>query len=132
MNATFANPSWLTVLYDARCEMCTRARRWLELEPTFVPLRFIAAGSPGARAAYPALDPRDTLREITVVDDRGHVYRGAKAWVMCLWATRRFRERALGLTSPELWPIAKRIAHWVSERRHRFGRLGAWLIDLID
>ncbi|MBK7643357.1 MAG: DUF393 domain-containing protein [Planctomycetes bacterium] len=43
----------LTVLYDAQCGLCRRARRWLEAQPAYVPLEFVAAGSPAARA-FPA------------------------------------------------------------------------------
>src|SRR5690348_3839452 len=72
----------LTVLYDARCALCIDARRWLEAQPKFVRLRFLPAGSPGAAARFPELNPADTLHDITVVDDAGNVYRGPKAWAM--------------------------------------------------
>jgi predicted DCC family thiol-disulfide oxidoreductase YuxK len=113
----------LTVLYDAGCRLCRSARLWLEAERQLVPLEFIAAGSPEARRCFPHLDPGDTLADLTVVSDAGEVWRGAKAWVVCLWALAEHRERAFALATPELWPLARRFIAWISQRRHRLGRL---------
>ena len=89
-----------------------------------MPLRFIPAASGAARRRFPLLDPAETLRDITVVDDAGRVYRGPKAWVMCLWATREHRARALSLAQPTLWPLAKRFVAWVSTHREALGGVG--------
>ena len=118
----------LTVLYDASCALCSDARKWLEAQPTFVRLRFVAAGSKAAAAMFPELNPGDTLRDITVVDDTGKVYRGPKAWAMCLWATRGYRAWSQRLTSPELWPMAKRLIAWVSRNRGTLAPAGGWLL----
>jgi len=118
----------LTVLYDASCAVCRDARAWLEPQPKFARLRFVAAGSPTAAAMFPQLNHAETLQDITVVDGSGQVYRGAKAWAMCLWATRSFREFSLKLTSPELWPLAKRMIAWVSRNRGRLARPGGWAL----
>ena len=117
-------PRSLTVLYDAGCPLCRSARQWLTQQATYVPLRFIPAGTPRATRAFPQLDPAETLRDITVVDDGGRVYRGAKAWVMCLWATRRHRERAISLATPAMWPLAKRFVSWVSTHRRELAGPG--------
>jgi predicted DCC family thiol-disulfide oxidoreductase YuxK len=117
-------PRELTVLYDAGCTLCRSARAWLQGQPTYLPLHFVPAGTPRAARLFPRLHPEQTLREITVVDDRGRVYRGAKAWVMCLWSTRAHRERALSLAKPALWPLAKRFVAWVSTHRAELGGVG--------
>lgn len=117
-------PRLLTVLYDADCSLCRSARAWLERQPVHVPLRFVPAGSAHAVRLFPALDQRQALRDITVVDDRGKVYRGAKAWVVCLWATREHRERSRTLAKPALWPLAKRFVTWVSTHREGLAGLG--------
>jgi predicted DCC family thiol-disulfide oxidoreductase YuxK len=114
----------LTVLFDATCALCRDARAWLEREPAYVRLRFIAAGSPTALARYPNISAADARKDITVIDDEGNVYRGAKAWVMCLWATQRYREWALTLVTPALWPSAKRLVHWVSANRSHLAVAG--------
>lgn len=121
-------PRRLTVLYDGKCALCLSARRWLREQPLLVPLRFVPAGSPTARTLYPALDHGSTLTDITVIDDRGRIYRGAKAWVMCLWATRAHRARAISLTRPAMWPLAKRFIAWVSTNRRSLGGIGSMLL----
>jgi predicted DCC family thiol-disulfide oxidoreductase YuxK len=111
----------LTVYYDAGCELCMRARRWLERQPAFVPLRFVPAGSAAARASCP-LEPADMLERLTVVGSDGSVYRGEKAWIMCLWALRGYRSWAMSLSHELLLPVARRFCAFVSRNRYRFGR----------
>ena len=107
----------LTVLYDARCQLCRKARSWLEGQPKYVPLEFVPAGSEEAWRLFPDLDHASTLRDLTVVGSGGELYRGAKAWVMCLWALREYRETALKLSTPETMPMARRLIAWVSRNR---------------
>ena len=111
----------LTVLYDARCKLCRRARRWLEAQPSYVRLDFDAAGSELARRRYPALEHSATLQELTVVSDTGEVYSGAHGWLMCLWALRDYRAWSLRLSSPDMLPLARRVVLWVAQNRFRFG-----------
>ena len=110
----------MTVLYDSGCALCCRARRWLQAQPQYVALEFVGAGTDRAKEKFPFLDPEDTLTEITVVADGGGVYRGAKAWLMCLWATRKHRGWALRLASPAMLPSVRRFVDWVSRRRHGY------------
>jgi predicted DCC family thiol-disulfide oxidoreductase YuxK len=117
----------LTVLYDTTCDLCRSARVWLEGQPKYVPLTFIPAGSPLAKRRFPEIDAASTLRDLTVIDDQGAVYRGAKAWLMCLWALRDYREQALRLASPTVMPAARRFISMVSRNRRRLGVLGLLL-----
>ena len=109
----------LTVLYDANCALCCRARNWLGQQGQLVPLRFVAAGSAAARDLFPDLDHESSLAELMVVDDRGYVYQGAKAWVMSLWALDDYRSLASTLSAPEAMRWAKRVAGAVSANRHK-------------
>ncbi len=109
----------LTVLYDAQCEVCRRARAWLERQAQYVPLEFVAAGSDEARARFPGLDARRTLEEVTAVGDDGAVYRSAKAWVVCLWALVDYRRLSLKLARPRLLPRAERFVARRARRRRR-------------
>lgn len=113
----------LTVLYDPRCAVCRRARAWLEKEPKYVPMAFVPAGSPRARELFPDLPAESSLGELTVVGDDGSVYRGAKAFITCLWALRDYRAWSLRLASPELLPSARRFFVWFSEHRFTIGKL---------
>jgi predicted DCC family thiol-disulfide oxidoreductase YuxK len=116
----------LTVLYDIRCALCRRARAWLDDQAKYVPLEYVAAGSQEARQRFPGLDHENTLVDLTVVGMNGEVYHGAKAWIMCLWALKKYRGTALRLATPELMPSAKRVIAWVSRNRFRVGTDLAW------
>lgn len=109
----------ITVLYDKRCSLCSRAREWLEHQPKYVEVKFIAADSNEAHYQFPVLDHQQTLTELTVISDNGLVYVGEKAWVMCLWALQEYRDLAVTLSTPELFPIARRMILWVSNNRHK-------------
>ncbi|MEU1277760.1 DCC1-like thiol-disulfide oxidoreductase family protein [Streptomyces sp. NPDC005805] len=97
----------LTVLYDAGCPLCVHIRNWLLRQPRLVPLRAVAANSEAARARYPELDHTRTLSEITVIGDRGQVWTGQAAWVVCLWALTEHRPRAHWLATPAGAPFVR-------------------------
>lgn len=109
----------LTVLYDAGCRLCRAARRWLSRREQLVPLRFVPAGSPGARQRFPGLDHPTTRRVVTVVADTGQVWTGDSAWLTCLWALTAYRGLAHRLASPRLRPLAGRIVSTASQIRDR-------------
>jgi predicted DCC family thiol-disulfide oxidoreductase YuxK len=111
----------LTVLYDARCGLCSNARRWLEGQPQIVPLELLAADSEEARRRYPTLAEAEP-EELVVVSDEGDVYRGPHAWIVCLWALQDYREWSFRFARPALLPMARGIVEWVSTRRHRLSR----------
>ncbi len=111
----------LTVLYDARCNLCSHLRAWLEAQPAYVQLAFVPAGSQEARRRFPALDPAVTTSELTVIGDDGAVYSEAKAFLMCLWALCDYRAWSLRLSAPDMLPLARRVILWVAQNRFRFG-----------
>ncbi|MEU3303227.1 MULTISPECIES: thiol-disulfide oxidoreductase DCC family protein [unclassified Streptomyces] len=97
----------LTVLYDAQCPLCVHLRHWLLRQRQLVPLDLVPAASQEARRRFPDLDHESTLREITVIGDRGQVYRSTAAWIVCLWALAEHRPRAHWLSTPAGAPFAK-------------------------
>ncbi|MFD7442346.1 thiol-disulfide oxidoreductase DCC family protein [Streptomyces sp. NPDC059909] len=97
----------LTVLYDAQCSLCVHLRHWLIRQPQLVPLDLVPAASDEAGRRFPGLDHESTLREITVVGDRGQVYRSTAAWIVCLWALAEHRPRANWLATPAGAPFAR-------------------------
>ena len=111
----------LTVLYDARCNLCSHLRAWLETQPAYVQLTFVPAGSPEARQRFPTLDHAATTSELTVIGDDGAVYIEAKAFLICLWALRDYRAWSLRLSTPDRLPLARRVVLWVAQNRFRFG-----------
>src|SRR5690242_9759240 len=95
----------LTVLYDPLCPTCARAKTWLEMRRQRIRLDFVPAGSDAARRRFPHIDHAATMRDITVIDDRGAIFAGPKAWVICLWALNRYRTAASAMTKPALYPM---------------------------
>ncbi len=114
----------LYVLFDQECGLCRRCRRWLERQPAFVELRFVALQSPEIADRFPGVEEQFHPREqLVVVSDEGAVYQGSHAWIMCLWALREYREWSQRLASPVLLPWARRACELVSENRLS---LSAW------
>ncbi len=111
----------LTVLYDARCGLCSRAARWLDGQRQMVPLEMLSSGSEAARRRYPTLAGPEP-EELVVVSDAGDVYRGPQAWIMCLWALEDYRDWSYRLAQPALLPLARGIVEWISSRRERLSR----------
>lgn len=112
-----------TVLYDADCALCRRAKAWLETQQQLVPLEFVPAASEEARRRYPALDHEATLRDLTVIGDGGEVWRAERAWVMCLWALAEHRLKAEHLASPARLPLARAVFGTISANRRWLGSL---------
>jgi predicted DCC family thiol-disulfide oxidoreductase YuxK len=92
-------PSGLTVLYDADCPVCRRARRWVERHRQLVPVQFVPAASDLAMRRFPGLDVGSTLVDVTVIADTGAVLRGDRAWITVLWAVARTRSLAFDLAN---------------------------------
>jgi predicted DCC family thiol-disulfide oxidoreductase YuxK len=112
----------LTVLYDERCRFCLRCRDWLLGQPCLVEVEMLPAGSPAARRRYGALPVLGD--ELVVFDDRGRGWVGAAAFLVCLWATARYRPWAYRLSRPAFAHHAERFFLFVSKRRDRWNR---WL-----
>jgi predicted DCC family thiol-disulfide oxidoreductase YuxK len=112
----------LAILYDADCALCVGARAWLERQPRFVPLEFVAATSVEAARRFGGVPV--VGRELVVVADDGRVWIGPSAFVMCLWSLRASRGWALRLAHPALAPIARRFFPLLSDRRRA---RAAWL-----
>jgi len=115
----------LYVLYDGECTLCARCRRWLEGQPKFVEMQFIPLQRAGLFERFPGLEKLNLRKELTLVTDEGAIYRGASAWIMCLYALRDFREWSQRLASPALRPLARSVCEAVSANRIRLGR---WML----
>src|SRR5438034_5948873 len=107
----------LYVLFDAQCELCVRCRNWLMKQAAFVPLVFIALQSDEARQRFPEIEKLRPNEQLLVISDDGSVYRGANAWIMCLWVLENYREHAQRLAHPVLLPLAKLVCELLSRNR---------------
>lgn len=109
----------ITIVYDAACGLCTRAKDWIGGQPPLVRLRFVAAGTSEARERFPQLP----VGELAVVANTGEVWLGNRAWVVCLWALEGYRDLALRLTSPLLVLMAREAYAVVSSNRYALSGL---------
>ena len=118
----------LTVLYDARCGMCSAAARWLGKQRQLVRLETLPAGSEAVRRRYPTLASAEP-EELVVVSDEGAVYTGPSAWIICLWALDEYRDWSFRFARPALLPLARGIVEWISTRRHGLSRALGMMSD---
>ncbi len=113
----------LCVLYDASCGFCARCRWWLAMQPQFVELEFVIAGSPEAARRFPGLRGELRANELVVIDSGGAYYLGPDAFLMCLWALVDYRELSIELSTPLLRPFARAAFELLSTSRKWISKL---------
>jgi predicted DCC family thiol-disulfide oxidoreductase YuxK len=109
----------LYVLFDAHCGLCTEVSGWLQEQPAYVQLRMISSESAEAREKFSTLPPG----ELAAISDAGQVWLGNNAFLVCLWALRRYRAFARTLASPLLRPLARQAFSELSHSRTNISRL---------
>jgi predicted DCC family thiol-disulfide oxidoreductase YuxK len=109
----------LTIVYDPACGLCAGVKGWIMQQAAHVELQFVAAGTSEAATRFPQL-PAD---ELAVMADTGEVWLGNHAWIVCLWALRKYRDLAVRLTSPPLLLMAREAFALVSSNRVALSRL---------
>ena len=105
----------LTILYDAGCPLCVRARVWMERQPAYVDLEFLACQSEEAAARYG--DVPWLCSELVVVSDAGEVWAGPAAFIVALWALVDYREWAYRLSGESFSKMAERFFVALSHKR---------------
>lgn len=108
-------PKRLTVVYDDECELCRRCRHWLATQPLLVDVSFLSASDPRAIERYGDLPWFRT--ELVVLTDQGFAWIGGEAFVMALWATRRWRTLSYRISGPSFGWLAERFFHALSSNR---------------
>lgn len=115
----------LTLLFDSRCHLCWRSRKWLESrqEPPGS-LRFVSIYDDVALAALPVTDPtalQGLAGQMRAVDATGRIYAGAAAIAQglqrCGWPWRLLG-RLLAL--PWVVALAQPVYGLVAANRHRW------------
>jgi predicted DCC family thiol-disulfide oxidoreductase YuxK len=118
----------LTILYDERCAFCLRCRDWLAQQPCLVEVELLPAGSSVAIERSGALPWAGKV--LVVADEQGQIWVGPSAFLICLWATVRYRGWAYRLSRPGWSRYAERFFLHVSKRRGAWGdRLGHVVTD---
>ena len=105
------------VLYDAGCGFCLSSARWLSKQPAFLEIELIPAADVGLARRFPGFSPEPNPSDLIVVSDEGGVYRAERAWLVCLYALREYRELSLVLAKPTLRPFARTAFHLLSRGR---------------
>ena len=117
------------IIYDSTCGLCTGVKRWLENQEQLVPLEFAASSSAAAGSRFPGLP----AGELAVVANTGEAWLGNRAWIVCLWALRDYRDWANRFSSPLLLPLAKQAFAAVSRNRATLSKvLGARTDEAIE
>lgn len=109
------SPTELTVLYDPTCALCQRCRVWMLGQESYVRLVFLPCTETEARSRFGDIPWLGD--ELVVVGDRGEVWVGPAAFLVCLWALRRWREWSYRLAAPAFAPLAERFFMFLSGRR---------------
>jgi predicted DCC family thiol-disulfide oxidoreductase YuxK len=112
----------LYVLFDADWELCVRCRNWLAQQPAFMSLVFVAFQSGGAQRRFPGIGTLEPAEHLLAISDQGAVYRGAHAWITCIWALQKYRQHARRLAHPALLPFAKTVCELLSRNRFFLSR----------
>ena len=112
----------LYVLYDPSCGFCVRCAAWIHGQRTYLPVLCWPLDDERVKRRFPKLRPAGK-DELTVIDSAGGVYRGAKGWLMTLWALQDYRAWAARLARPGLLPLARNAFELVSSNRHVLSRL---------
>jgi predicted DCC family thiol-disulfide oxidoreductase YuxK len=113
----------LTVLYDNDCGLCCRAVRRLIPEPAYLPLRFAPGRAPQVRERFASAFAAAGDDQLIVLADTGELYKGPSAWIMVLYALRRYRPLAMRLASPALRPLAARVIGVITRNRLEISEL---------
>lgn len=113
----------IEVFYDGRCGMCCSFHEWINRQPRAYRIDFIPYQSPDAERVFPGIGTLDPAREMIVRTDEGEVYRGAEAWVLCLYSCANHRVAARKLASPGMLSVAIRTCRVLAANRHSLSKV---------
>lgn len=113
----------IEVYYDGRCGMCCSFHEWIARQPRAFRISFIPYQSPDAERMFPGIGTLDPAREMIVRTSAGGVFRGAEAWVWCLFSCANHRGTARRLAGPRLLPVAVRACRLLAANRHALSKV---------
>lgn len=113
----------IEVFYDGRCGMCCCFHEWINRQPRAFPIEFIPYQAAHAERVFPGLCTLDPAREMIVRTSEGVIYRGAEAWVWCLYSCANHQDAARRLGGPGLLPIAIHACRVLAANRHALSKV---------
>jgi predicted DCC family thiol-disulfide oxidoreductase YuxK len=116
-------PEWIEVFYDGRCGMCCSFHEWVNRQPRAFEIRFIAYQAAEAEQVFPGIGTLDPAREMVVRTSEGEIFRGAEAWVLCLFSCANYQQTARRLGGPNLLPVAIRACRVLAANRQALSKV---------
>jgi predicted DCC family thiol-disulfide oxidoreductase YuxK len=113
----------IEVYYDGRCGMCCSFHEWINRQPRAFAIAFIPYQAPHAETVFPGLGALDPAREMVVRTSEGRIYRGAEAWVWCLYSCANHQQTASRLAGPKLLPVAIHACRILAANRHALSKV---------
>jgi predicted DCC family thiol-disulfide oxidoreductase YuxK len=113
----------IEVFYDGRCGMCCSFHEWIARQPRAFGIEFVPYQSPEAERVFPGIGTLDPAREMIVRTSEGAIYRGAEAWVWCLYSCANHQAAARRLGGPGLLPVAIRACRVLAANRHALSKV---------
>jgi predicted DCC family thiol-disulfide oxidoreductase YuxK len=113
----------IEVFYDGRCGMCCTFHEWVSRQERAYEVRFVPYQDERAERIFPGIGMLDPAREMIVRTAEGDLYRGAEAWVFCLYSCVSYRNVARRLASRGMLPVAKRACALLAANRHGLSKI---------
>jgi predicted DCC family thiol-disulfide oxidoreductase YuxK len=113
----------IEVYYDGRCGMCCSFHEWINRQPRAFKIEFIPYQSPHAEQKFPGLGTLDPAREMVVRTNDNEIFRGAEAWVLCLYSCSNHQAAARKLGGPALLPLAIHACRVLAANRHALSKV---------
>ncbi len=113
----------IEVFYDGRCGMCCTFHEWVSRQPRAFGIAFIPYQAADAERVFPGLGTLDPAREMVVRTNGREIFRGAEAWVWCLYSCANHQSAARRLGGPGLLPFAVRACRVLAANRHSLSKV---------
>lgn len=113
----------IEVFYDGRCGMCCSFHEWIHRQERAFKIDFVPYQAERAEEVFPGIHTLDPAREMIVRTETGEIYRGAEAWVMCLYSCANHRDLAKRLARPAMLAVAIRVCHLLAANRHGLSKV---------
>lgn len=113
----------IEVFYDGRCGMCCSFHEWINRQPRAFGIEFIPYQAAHAERIFPGLGTLDPAREMVVRTGENEIYRGAEAWVWCLYSCANHQAAARRLGGPGLLPMAIHGCRVLAANRHALSKV---------
>lgn len=117
------HPKKIEVFYDGRCGMCCSFHEWINRQKRAFKIAFIPYQAPEAEAIFPGIHTLDPAREMIVRTKDGVIFRGAEAWVWCLYSCVNYRGLAQRLARPTMLGVAIHMCRLLAANRHGLSKI---------